>query len=122
MDDGIFSVLDYPFEITWISVIPGYHDSSGVYVPESTTPSSIKGHISDITEEEKQFLPEGVSVTGTKLFSTCVDGIQDGDRLQITAEDDTVTTWYVRRKPYTNNLIKKYTGISRTNYYITRQK
>lgn len=117
-----FDIFNYPYAITWVQVTPSYHDEAGTFRAEERVPTVITGHISDVTSSEKQFLPEGVVEAGVKLLSTSTSAIKDGDRIIISDEAGLTKTWYVRKAPYTNNVIQNLTGVSRSNYYITLQK
>ena len=117
-----FDIFNYDNSLTWISVTPSYHDEQGIFSPEVKVPTTINGHIKSITESELQFLQKGVSNTGVVVLYTGNGSIKKGDKIKVTNDDDTITTWYVLKIPDRYNVLKKITGISRYKYYLTTQK
>lgn len=120
---GIMDFFNHRYKIKWVSIVAGYHDDNGTYVPPDTSSTLIKGHISDVTLKEKQFLPEGAVEAGIRLFATSTPGLKDGDLLIITEDEaGTESVWYILKAANTTNVLKSLTGIIRYNFYISRQK
>ena len=113
-----FSVFDWPYSITKVDVTPGYtNQSTGEWVPESTNPTAITGHVTDLTQEERQYVDPGILSKGTRKFSTSSELATD-DRVQITESDASVTEWIVDSKMHENELIAKYAGVTRTTFLL----
>jgi hypothetical protein len=110
----MFDVLDYPGTLTRIAVTPGYTDSGGDWVPESTSISTLSGHVSDVTYEELRFLPLGIVEKGVQKLSTS-NTLNVGDRVQI---DDVEYTVYT--KLHSNNIIEKHIGVLRSTYILQK--
>lgn len=118
-----FDLLDYPRKIIWISVTEGYTDqSTGEWVAESSTETEIQAHISDVTLKERQYLDPGVVEKGVrKLACDSSIGIAVGDRVVITEDDGTETTWVVTSKLSESNLLQKYANILRSTYLLAKR-
>lgn len=119
-----FDAMNYPNTMTWVHVTPGYHNSTtGVWVPESmTTPVTFTGHLSSVTDKERQFLPQAAIDAGVRLLATESMGIVDGDRIQITEYDSSTTMWYVLKEVSTSSVMRNILGITRRQFYLVRQK
>lgn len=113
-------IFDYPYAMTVKHITEGRHDSSGVWIPQTSVPTSITGHISTVSEKEMQFLPEGTQSTGARKLSidSSITLVAD-DQISITDMDNNVTLWYVHKQISTSNIMQKV-GISRKKYYIVR--
>jgi hypothetical protein len=110
----MFDIFDHDTTITLVSVTPGYTDSSGGWVPEVTETSTINGHITDLTYEERQFVPTGIVEKGVRKLATSAN-LDVGDRIQIGSEEYTIY-----EQMHTNYLIGRHTGETRTTYLITK--
>lgn len=110
----MFDVFDYSGTITRVEVTPGYTAADGSWVPESTSSSSITGHITDVKYEELQFIDPGVVEKGVRKLTT-EDTLDTGDRVQVDGVEYTVYSTL-----HGNNVITKFTGISRTTYIIQK--
>lgn len=109
----MFEVFDFDGVITRTAIVPGYTDSNGDWIPESTSSSTIKGHVTDLTLQDLQYIDAGLIEKGTRKLATA-DTLEVGDRITIDSVEYEVT-----QKIHTANLIEKYTGKSRSTYLIS---
>jgi hypothetical protein len=118
-----FSQFNYPRSITKVDVTEGYTDqSTGDWIPESTSETSIEAHISDISWKERQYLDDSVIEKGTRKLSCSSDiALAVGDRIKITEEDSTVTEWIVNQRLSETNLLNSYLSESRETFLLTRK-
>jgi len=118
-----FALFDYPRTITKVSVTEGYtNQSTGEWVPESTSETEIQAHVADVTLKERQYLDPGVVEAGVrKLICDSSIALLVGDRVKITEEDDSVTEWLVNSKRSESNMMKQYVDVSRTSYIIIKK-
>jgi hypothetical protein len=118
-----FSQFNYPRSITKVDVTEGYtNQSTGVWVPESTSETSISGHVADVNLKERQYLDPGVVEKGVrKLTCDSSVAIVVGDRIKITEEDDTISEWLVNSKMRESNLMDQYLGVSRITYLLVKR-
>jgi hypothetical protein len=119
----MFTQFNYPRSITKVDVTEGYtNQSTGAWIPESTSETPIEAHISDTSLKERQYLDDSVVERGTRKLS-CDSSISlaVGDRVKITEYDGTVTEWNVNAWPFESGLIEKYTGISRSTFLLIRK-
>jgi hypothetical protein len=119
----MFTQFNYPRSITKVDVTEGYtNQSTGEWVPETTSETSISGHVADVNLKERQYLDDSVVERGTRKLSCDSDvALVVGDRVKITEYDDTVTEWNVNAWPFESGLIEKYTGISRSTFLLIRK-
>jgi hypothetical protein len=120
---SIFDSFDYPRAVTKVDVTEGYtNQSTGVWVPESTSETSIDAHVADVTLKERQYLDPGVVERGVRKL-TCDSSVTlaVGDRIKITEEDSTVTEWLVNSKMSESNLMNQYMNVTRTSYLLIRK-
>ncbi|WP_135612757.1 hypothetical protein [Methanococcoides sp. AM1] len=111
----MFDVFDYDGVITRTAVTSGYTDTNGDWVPESTSSTTITGHVTDLTLQDLQYIDAGLIERGTRKLAT-TDTLEVGDRITIDSVD-----YDVVQKINTNNLIEKYTGESRSTYLIAHR-
>jgi hypothetical protein len=118
-----FDIFNYPRTITEVSVTEGYTDqSTGDWIPESTSETSIEAHISDISWKERQYLDDSVIEKGTRKLSCSSDiALAVGDRIKITEEDSTETEWIVNAKLSESNLMEQYLDSSRSTFLLVRK-
>ena len=112
-----FDVFDWPYAIIRVDVIPGYADASGDWIAEQTSETAITGHVTDLTQEERQYVDPGILLKGTRKLSTSSE-LAAGDRIKITEADSSETEWIVDSKMHENELIGKYVGTTRTTYLL----
>jgi len=119
----MFSSFNYPRPILKVDVTEGYTDqSTGDWIPESTSETSIEAHISDISWKERQYLDDSVIEKGTRKLSCSSDiALAVGDRIKITEEDSTVTEWIVNQRLSETNLLNSYLSESRETFLLTRK-
>lgn len=118
-----FSHFDYTRSITKVDVTEGYiNQSTGEWVPETTSETSITGHVADVTLKERQYLDPGVVEKGVRKL-TCDSSVAlaVGDRVKITEEDETVSEWLVNSKMQESNMMDQYLGVSRITYLLVRR-
>jgi uncharacterized protein YkwD len=119
----MFTQFNYPRSITKVDVTEGYtNQSTGEWVPESTSETSISAHISDISLKERQYLDAAVLEKGVRKL-TCDSSVTlaVGDRVKITEEDDTASEWLVNSKMHESNLMDQYVGVSRITYLLVKR-
>ncbi len=119
----MFSQFNYPRSITKVDVTEGStNQSTGEWVPESTTETSINAHVADVTLKERQYLDAAVLEKGVrKLICGSDDGVVVGDRVKITEEDSTETEWIVNAKLSESNLMEQYLDSSRSTFLLVRK-
>jgi len=119
----MFTQFNYPRSITKVDVTEGYTDqSTGDWIPESTTETSINAHVADVTLKERQYLDAAVLEKGVrKLICGSDDGVVVGDRIKITEQDLTITEWLVNSKTKESNLMDQYVGVSRITYLLVKR-
>jgi hypothetical protein len=120
---SIFDSFDYPRAVTKVDVTEGYtNQSTGVWVPESTSETSISGHVADVTLKERQYLDAAVLEKGARKLTCRSDvGLVVGDRVKITEEDSTETEWIVNAKLSESNLMEQYLDSSRSTFLLVRK-
>lgn len=111
----MFDIFDYSGTITRTAVTPGYTDDNGDWVAEQTSPSTINGHVTDLTLQDLQYIDAGLIERGTRKLATG-DTLEVGDRVTLDSVE-----YDVVQKIYAANLIEKYTGESRSTYLITHR-
>lgn len=119
----MFDIFNYSGTIKKIDVVEGSTDqSTGEWIPETTTQTTINGHISDLTNAELATISAGTLEKGVrKLTCDTSEGIVAGDRIKIVESDGSEIEWQVRKVLHQNSLISKYTGEDRTSFLIVRQ-
>jgi hypothetical protein len=119
----MFEQFNYPRSITKVDVTEGYtNQSTGAWVPESSSETSIDAHVADVTLKERQYLDPGVVERGVRKL-TCDSSVTlaVGDRVKITEEDDTTSEWDVNSKMSESNLMDQYLGVSRITYLLEKR-
>lgn len=118
-----FDIFNYPRTITKVSVTEGYtNQSTGAWVPESTSETEIQAHVADVTLKERQYLDPGVVEKGVrKLICDSSIALIVGDRVKITEEDGSVTEWLVNSKMSESNLMDQYIDVSRITYLLEKR-
>jgi hypothetical protein len=88
-----FSPFDWPYTINKILVTAGeINQSTGEWVPESTVPTAISGHVSDLTV-----------------------------KIQI-YEDSTISAeWLIESKLNASGVLNRHAGINRNTYLLKRR-
>lgn len=112
-----FDVFDWPYSVTKVDVTAGYTDSNGDWVAEVTAETAISAHITDLTQEERQYIDPGILSRGTRKLSTSSE-LAVGDRVKITESDSSETEWVIDSKMHENGLIGKYVGTTRTTFLL----
>ncbi len=118
-----FYAFNYPRTIKKVDVTEGYtNQSTGAWVPESTTETAMSGHVADISLKERQYLDPGIVEKGVRTL-TCDSSlaIVPGDRIKITEEDTTITEWLVNSKMKESNLMDQYVDVSRITYLMVKR-
>jgi hypothetical protein len=118
-----FALFDYPRTITKVDVTEGYtNQTTGAWVPESSSETSIAAHIADVTLKEREYLDPGVLEKGVRKL-TCDSSVTlaVGDRVKITEEDETISEWLVNSKIRESNLLDQYVGVSRITYLLEKR-
>jgi len=120
----MFDIFDSEKPVFRIQVTPGYAvqdgDLAGTWVPPAESSTTISGHISDLSLEERTVIDAGVLKKGARKFACdSSEGVQLGDVLEITERGETVR-WHVLHVMYENALIEKYTGCGRVTYLISK--
>lgn len=110
----MFEIFNFDDIITRIAVTPGYTDTNGDWVPESTSSSTIKGHVTDLTLQDLQYIDAGLIEKGTRKIATA-DELETGDRIEIDSVEYEVT-----QKIHVNNLLSKYAGEKRSTFLLTK--
>jgi hypothetical protein len=118
-----YELFNYPGQIILTKVTPGYtNQTTGAWVPEITTDVTISAHISDITLEERKHVDAGLLAKGVrKLTCNASAAVMTGDRITITEEDSTTSTWLVNSKMNESNLMKTYVNVSRIAYLLEKR-
>lgn len=110
----MFEIFNYDGVITRTSITPGYTNQNGDWVPEQIIPSTIAGHVTDLTLQDLQYIDAGLIERGSRKLATA-DALEVGDRVEIDSVNYEVT-----KKIYTTSLVEKYTGESRSTFLITK--
>jgi len=120
--DDVFSILDYPWQIMHVPITPGEtNQSTGAWTPPATVASvAITGSLQDISVKDMQRLPEGEYEIGDRRFSTLV-ALNDGDVLQVTEFDATVSNWYVKTRERTSYVMHSV-GLPLRHTYLLKRK
>jgi hypothetical protein len=118
-----FELFNYPRTITHTKVTPSYtNQTTGAWIPEITTTAALSAHISDLTLEERKYMDAGLLAKGVrKLTCNASAGVMTGDRITITEEDSTTSTWLVNSKMNESNLMKTYLNVSRITYLLEKR-
>lgn len=115
-----FSVFDYPQQILWIPITPGYteQDTGRLHPREEGTPVAITGDLKDITARDLQRLPEGLYELGDRRLTT-TQALSPGDLLDITELDGaTITRWTIKQQESSTPLLSSVGGILRRTYAL----
>ncbi|MDD4255345.1 MAG: hypothetical protein PHP59_08220 [Methanofollis sp.] len=116
-----FSVFDYPQQILWIPITPGYteQDTGRLHPRGEGPPVAICGDLKDITARDLQRLPEGLYEIGDRRFTT-TQLLSPGDFLDITELDGaTVTRWTINKQQESSTpLLSSSAGILRRTYAL----
>lgn len=116
---NVFSTFDWPYTVKRVAVVPGYTNSSGVWIAESIVETTTLAHISDVTQKERQFIDPGLILQGVrKLGCEKSVGFAVGDRVKIQDGDSSVSEWIVEAKQGFSGLMMKHAGISRETFLI----
>lgn len=116
---SVFSTFNWPYTVKRVAVVPGYTNSSGVWVAESTVKTTILAHISDVSQKERQFIDPGLILQGVrKLGCEQSVGFVVGDRVKIQEANSSVSEWIVEAKQGFSGLMMKHAGISRETFLL----
>ena len=118
----VFSILDYPWQIMHVpTTAGGTNQTTGAWTPPATAASvAITGSIQDISVKDLQRLPEGEYEIGDRRFSSSV-ALNDGDILQVTEFDATVSNWYVKTRERTSYVMQKV-GLPLRHTYLLKRR
>lgn len=123
MTVSAFSVFDSTgLTISKIDVTPGYTDTSGNWVPEATSTTTILGHVSDLSLKELAYIDPSIVAAGTRKISVESSvSLVPLDRITIVELAGDTTTWIVVSKMHASTLLKKHAGVSRETFLLKRQ-
>ena len=113
-----FSVFDSKNAISKISVVEGYHDASGNWIPEVETTTAINGHLSPVTLVELQYIDPAIKEQGVQKISVESSvGLEIGDKISVAGETN---SWSVVSKLNTSGLLFKFTGVNRETFLMKK--
>lgn len=118
----MFSVFNDPRQILHVPQVAGETNQTSGTWQAATQPVSvpIKGDIQEITARELQRLPEGEYEIGDcRFFTSAV--LADGDLLQVTEGDGSVTVWTVNTLEKKLRFMPKFGIPSRRAYLLKRR-
>ena len=114
-----FSMFDWPYALTRVVVTDGYsNQTTGDWVPETTTETAITSHISEVSQKKLQYIDPGLIALGVReLRCASSVGLVVGDRVKITEADASESLWVVNAKHATTGIIKE----QREYFLLTRK-
>lgn len=113
-----FDFFDYPLLLTAKTVTdPSTNQSTGAYVPGSSTSRTIKGHVTDVTFKAVQ-QSGGVLEIGQRTLAT-QELLNVGDLVDILEIDTTSTTWQVKQQITRLHMFGRF-GMARKTYQMIR--
>lgn len=123
---SVFDAMDWPYTVSKIIVTVGYtNQTTGAWVPETTTTTVIDAHVSDLSIEELRYIDPGIVERGArKLACKASVVLNPGDRVEI-YEDVTgaiITEWLVESHLNQSGLMNKHAGIDRNSYLLSLRK
>jgi len=118
-----FSTFDYPYTLTKYDIVEGYYNTSGVWVPQTSSSTTFKGHLSAVSEKELRFLPEAVKEAGVMNLAVEAAAVtlNNGDKITITEYGGATSNWYVVREVGSTSVMTQF-GINRRQFYISLVK
>lgn len=97
------------------------NQETGVWIPPADpVPAIITGDIQDLTYRDLQRLPEGEYTIGDRRIFTAA-ALCEGDILQITEDDATVSEWTVKTMEKSTHLLQKFGMSPRKSYLLKRR-
>lgn len=116
-----FAVFDYPRQIMHVPITVGStNQSTGVWQPPGIpTPAAITGDLQDIKLQDLQRLPEGIVTLGDRRIITTF-ALSEGDLLQVTESDSSVSVWIVNTVERASYVMPKFGFPQRTAYLLKR--
>ena len=123
---SVFDAMDWPYTVSKVIVTAGYsNQTTGAWVPETTVPTVIDAHVSDLSIEELRYIDPGIVERGArKLACKASVVLNPGDRIEI-YEDDSgaiITVWLVESHLNQSGLMNKHAGIDRNSYLLSLRK
>ena len=114
-----FSIFNWPYSITRVSVTDGYPDqTTGDWIPETTTDTAITAHVSEVSQKKLQYVDPGLIALGVRELRCAPSvGLIVADRVKITEANASVSEWVVNSKQGTTGLIKE----QRESFLLTRR-
>lgn len=114
-----FSMFDWPHAVKRVSITAGYsNQTTGDWVPETTTETSITAHVSEVSQKKLQYLDPGIVALGVReLRCASSVGLVAGDRVKITEADASESLWVVHAKQGTRVLMAE----QRESFLLTRK-
>lgn len=116
----MFEEFDYPRPMILIGITPAAKDATGAFVAGSETRTAINGHKKDVTLRDLNFDKTGILDLGDCILSTSAP-LKNGDRIEITEKDGSVSLWLVKTKIADLPLLERE-GITRAQWQLKRQK
>lgn len=119
-----FDTFNWQKTVKKVTVTPGYtNQTTGEWIPETTTETTISAHVSDVSQKELSYLDPGLVAQGVRKFACERSvGLAVGDKVKITEMDGTTETeWIVHAKQFSTGLLQKHAGVDREIFLLKRR-